>query len=94
METLRALLSGCMASLSFSSPKASAEALPEVFPPCKTCRRPSHTANICRIKRLPTLTERLCEIAVPTRRHIDVAMLPELKYVDIQLPAQVLAYGF
>src|SRR5439155_26108806 len=39
METLRAFLSGCMAFLSFSSPKGSAEALPEVFSPCKTCRR-------------------------------------------------------
>src|SRR5437667_11727966 len=39
METLRAFLSGCMAFLSFSSPKGSAEALPEVFSSCKTCRR-------------------------------------------------------
>src|SRR5271155_3748398 len=63
METLRAFLSGCMASLSFSSPKGSAEALPEVFSPLQNLPAPSHTANICRIRRLPTLTERLCEIA-------------------------------
>src|SRR5271170_5533878 len=63
METLRAFLSGCMASLSFSSPKGSAEALPEVFCPLQNLPAPSHTANICRIRRLPTLTERLCEIA-------------------------------
>jgi hypothetical protein len=52
-----------MASLSFSSPKGSAEALPEVFSPLQNLPAPSHTANICRIRRLPTLTERLCEIA-------------------------------
>src|SRR6202043_3255177 len=62
METLRAFLSGCMASLSFSSPKGSAEALPEVFSPLQNLPAPSHTANICRIRRLPTLTERLCEM--------------------------------
>src|SRR6202023_2829262 len=55
METLRAFLSGCMASLSFSSPKGSAEALPEVFSPLQNLPAPSHTAYICRIRRLPTL---------------------------------------
>src|SRR2546426_11772618 len=63
METRRAFLSGCMAFLSFSSPKGSAEALPEVFPPLQNLPAPSHTANTCRIRRLPTLPERLCEIA-------------------------------
>src|SRR5216117_2756522 len=63
METLRAFLSGCMAFLSFSSPKGSAEALPEVFSPLQNLPAPSHTANTCRIRRLPTLPERLCEIA-------------------------------
>src|SRR5439155_15939604 len=65
METLRAFLSGCMAFLSFSSPKGSAEALPEVFSPLQNLPAPSHTANTCRIRRLPTLPERLCEIAGP-----------------------------
>jgi len=64
METRRAFLSGCMAFLSFSSPKGSAEALPEVFSPLQNLPAPSHTANTCRIRRLPTLPERLCEIAV------------------------------
>jgi hypothetical protein len=52
-----------MASLSFSSPKGSAEALPEVFSLLQNLPTPSHTANICRIRRLPTLAERLCETA-------------------------------
>jgi hypothetical protein len=38
-------------------------ALPEVFSPLQNLPAPSHTANICRIRRLPTLTERLCEMA-------------------------------
>src|SRR5271156_4807357 len=72
METLRAFLSGCMASLSFSSPKGSAEALPEVFCPLQNLPAPSHTANICRIRRLPTLTERLCEIAAIHRGGLQI----------------------
>jgi hypothetical protein len=71
METLRAFLSGCMAFLSFSSPKGSAEALPEVFFPPQNPPAPSHTANICRIRRLPTLTERLCEIPAIHRWNLD-----------------------
>src|SRR5437899_8120453 len=70
METLRAFLSGCMAFLSFSSPKGSAEALPEVFSPLQNLPAPSHTANTCRIRRLPTLPERLCEIAARTLRGV------------------------
>src|SRR5438876_10737461 len=70
METRRAFLSGCMAFLSFSSPKGSAEALPEAFSPLQNLPAPSHTANTCRIRRLPTLPERLCEIADGTRERI------------------------
>src|SRR5215470_10545724 len=74
METLRALLSGCMASLSFSSPKGSTEALPEVFSPLQNLPAPSHTANSCRIKQLPTLTERLCEIAASHMRLVTASV--------------------
>src|SRR5437870_4855597 len=77
METRRAFLSGCMAFLSFSSPKGSAEALPEVFPPLQNLPAPSHTANTCRIRRLPTLPERLCEIAENSSILLDIHILRE-----------------
>src|SRR5271163_5169639 len=84
METLRAFLSGCMASLSFSSPKGSAEALPEVFCPLQNLPAPSHTANICRIRRLPTLTERLCEIAGNASARVD--FLRSAKLICLPVP--------
>src|SRR5437879_6566200 len=86
METLRAFLSGCMAFLSFSSPKGSAEALPEVFSPLQNLPAPSHTANTCRIRRLPTLPERLCEIAAFTLSSLAFDELKEYKQ-DVSSPS-------
>src|SRR5436309_15795162 len=91
METRRAFLSGCMAFLSFSSPKGSAEALPEVFSPLQNLPALSHTANTCRIRRLPTLPELLCEIAVKSGETLDknilLAEIDRLSTVDNQLEA-------
>src|SRR5437773_8619127 len=84
METLRAFLSGCMAFLSFSSPKGSAEALPEVFSPLQNLPAPSHTANTCRIRRLPTLPERLCEIAANLHRSLAYSLPPLISSVGLK----------
>src|SRR5437773_5755563 len=89
METLRAFLSGCMAFLSFSSPKGSAEALPEVFSPLQNLPAPSHTANTCRIRRLPTLPERLCEIAGGFPRRLDAQRKPMIIFIDSAPVAQL-----